>query len=72
MNPLDSAACGQYGLPDKDTSWCGAMVDIPASAAVVDFVISDRWEADTALPVCQWLVTARAAGHLTSLRQEVL
>jgi hypothetical protein len=42
MTPLDSAACGKYGLSDKDASWCSTLVDIPASAAVVDFVISDR------------------------------
>jgi hypothetical protein len=42
MQPLDGAECAKYGLSDKDASWCGAMVDIPASAAVVDFVISDR------------------------------
>lgn len=47
MNPLDAAACERYGLKDKDSSWCGAMVDIPSSAAVVDFVLSDRW-------ACRW------------------
>jgi hypothetical protein len=51
MTPLDSAACGKYGLSDKDASWCGTLVDIPASAAVVDFVISDRdgrvWDNNT-------------------------
>jgi hypothetical protein len=42
MAPLDAAACERYALPSKDTSWCAATVDIPASAAVVDFVVSDR------------------------------
>jgi hypothetical protein len=42
MTPLDAAACEKYSLPTKDASWCAATVDIPASAAVVDFVISDR------------------------------
>jgi hypothetical protein len=42
MNPLDGAACEKYGLKAVDASWCAATVDIPASAAVVDFVISDR------------------------------
>jgi hypothetical protein len=42
MTPLDAAACEKYGLPTKESSWCAATVDIPASAAVVDFVISDR------------------------------
>eukprot|EP00775_Hariotina_reticulata_P005611 gene5611-5849_t len=32
----------QYKLKTSDASWCGAWVDIPASAAVVDFVISDK------------------------------
>lgn len=42
MNPLDGGECERYSLPDKETSWCGALVDIPSSAAVVDFVISDK------------------------------
>lgn len=42
MNPLDQGQCQQYGLPYNDHSWCGALVDIPASAAVVDFVVSDK------------------------------
>jgi hypothetical protein len=42
MDPLDGAACEKYGLKAQDASWCAATVDIPASAAVVDFVISDR------------------------------
>lgn len=42
MKPLDAGQCQKYGLPYNDHSWCGSLVDIPASAAVVDFVISDR------------------------------
>ncbi|WIA34022.1 hypothetical protein OEZ86_012404 [Tetradesmus obliquus] len=42
MNPLDKAECEKYGLKASEASWCAAVVDIPASAAVVDFVISDR------------------------------
>ena len=42
MNPLDKGECEKYGLKASEASWCAAVVDIPASAAVVDFVISDR------------------------------
>jgi hypothetical protein len=42
MNPLSGAECEKYGLKANESSWCAATVDIPASAAVVDFVISDR------------------------------
>eukprot|EP00879_Flechtneria_rotunda_P007886 GHRR01008263.1.p1 GENE.GHRR01008263.1~~GHRR01008263.1.p1 ORF type:complete len:1096 (+),score=490.52 GHRR01008263.1:107-3289(+) len=42
MQPLSGSQLDQYNLPKHEHSWCGCMVDIPASAAVVDFVLSDR------------------------------
>ncbi len=41
MEPLDDGAVAHFGLP-KGASWCSAAVDIPSSAAVVDFVLSDK------------------------------
>lgn len=59
MTPLDSAACGKYGLSDKDASWCSTLVDIPASAAVVDFVISDRCDNTYECSKCPRFVAGR-------------
>jgi hypothetical protein len=42
MTPLDSSKVEEYKLAVKEASWCAVTVDIPASAAVVDFVVSDR------------------------------
>lgn len=42
MRPLTGEELQQYGLAANEASWCGVFVDIPASAAVVDFVVSDR------------------------------
>ena len=42
LKKLDDAKLKEFNLDGKDCCWCGTEVDIPATAAVVDFVFSDR------------------------------
>jgi hypothetical protein len=42
LKPLEDAKLKELNLEGKDACWCGAYVDVPATAATVDFVFSDR------------------------------
>lgn len=44
MKRLSGSELSQYHLNQHNANWCAAEIDVPSSAAVIDFVLSDREE----------------------------